>query len=104
MLSIREEQEYYAYLRPLMHRFGAGHGRNQPQVGADYESGDYVAEDERLLESPGYYGEDTGRYQDNCKFGYQVEFIGHPETYPLYWRRASASTSMAFLSRGTSST
>ena len=95
-----EEQEDYSDFGPLVYGFGAGDIGEEVQVGTDQESGDYISQDKRLLERPGYHRKDSCRDEDQRKVLNQVYFFRHL----LYSVNASASRSMALRSWGTSST
>ena len=71
-----EEQEDDADLRPLVDGLGAGQF-DQSQMGPDHESGDDVAEDQRLLEGFGKDGEEAGRDEDDGEVLDEIQLLRH---------------------------
>ena len=71
-----EQQEDDADFGPLLHGF-RGRDAEQAQVRAHNETGDDIAQDERLFERLGDNGKDAGGDQDNGQVFYQIQFFSH---------------------------
>ena len=60
-----------------MHGGLVGYSRKESHVGADEEAGEDVAQDERLLQGFGNYGEHSRRDQYHGEVTDYVQFFGH---------------------------
>ena len=60
-----------------MNRLGARNIEKEPDMRPYQESGDYITEDQGLLESLGNYGKYTCGDENHRKIAHKIEFVRH---------------------------